>query len=725
MSAIEAAGLKGRERELGSLREFAKERSGHTLLVSSAPGAGASGLLRAFYDELFSNNGPVAPVYFEFKASDGTLRGSAERFLHEFLIQIVAFRRREPGIAASYPDLEELGRLAPVADEAWIGELIGACRYDRRAKSDSAYIARAFGATQRAAVSGAPCLVILDGLENTLLLEGGSRATEILERVYAAEETRVIFSGLEAFITEETNRGRLAERSPAMLSLKRLDFEEAGNLAAALARANGTLLSEQARDLIVTLLEERSDLVIELTAAASAAGRDLKNFRDVLACYRESLMNGRIGGIFDSLLEDAAVPGKRTELVELLHSTVEGVRLTTPAASWLSRLRSPDALRFLEANGIVRVTAGSVRAGSSKVMADYAATKYSVDVRGESEAKISARGLSEGLKKAADAMSARYRSRRSVGLAGILSLFDCQEVPAALFDYGIFREAYKGGDIGRMLDTMRGDLEKIKLPQVFHSDRASAFYPSISEIVGDERAAIAFGFEHAEYDEDNEIVWISAEIDSKLEAGEDLAAFWCDRLEMVAVANDIERFRIWLVAPEGFSPAAQEILHSRHAIGSSAAQTRMLRNYLVSGEIGAEQQASETFSMAIPMGEDTELIAAHAVEDIARKAGFSPGDINKIKTALVEACINAAEHSHSPDKKITIDIVSGPGSITVTVANRGVRFTGLSAEADTQREERRGWGLKLIRSLMDEVKFERVDDGTRLMMVKNRRLQPA
>ena len=31
---------------------------------------------------------------------------------------------------------------------------------------------------------------------------------------------------------------------------------------------------------------------------------------------------------------------------------------------------------------------------------------------------------------------------------------------------------------------------------------------------------------------------------------------------------------------------------------------------------------------------------------------------------------------------------------------------------------RRGWGLKLMRTLMDEVKFEQIDDGTRISMVK-------
>ncbi|MGI8640771.1 MAG: ATP-binding protein [Pyrinomonadaceae bacterium] len=33
-------------------------------------------------------------------------------------------------------------------------------------------------------------------------------------------------------------------------------------------------------------------------------------------------------------------------------------------------------------------------------------------------------------------------------------------------------------------------------------------------------------------------------------------------------------------------------------------------------------------------------------------------------------------------------------------------------------EGRRGWGLKLMQNLMDEVKFEQVDDGTRISMTK-------
>ncbi len=126
------------------------------------------------------------------------------------------------------------------------------------------------------------------------------------------------------------------------------------------------------------------------------------------------------------------------------------------------------------------------------------------------------------------------------------------------------------------------------------------------------------------------------------------------------------------------------------------------------------------------MGDDTELIAAHTVEQIARRITFQPEAINQIKTALIEACINAAEHSLSPDRKIYQRFRVESDRLVVTVSSRGVVPPGINGQngESTQRRRggeskgRRGWGLKLIRSLMDEVEFERVDDGTRLRMTK-------
>ena len=57
--------------------------------------------------------------------------------------------------------------------------------------------------------------------------------------------------------------------------------------------------------------------------------------------------------------------------------------------------------------------------------------------------------------------------------------------------------------------------------------------------------------------------------------------------------------------------------------------------------------------------------------------------------------------------------------LVVIVASRGVMPANVSAQNGYGNgKSRRGWGLKLIQSLMDEVEFERVDDGTQLRMTK-------
>jgi len=130
--------------------------------------------------------------------------------------------------------------------------------------------------------------------------------------------------------------------------------------------------------------------------------------------------------------------------------------------------------------------------------------------------------------------------------------------------------------------------------------------------------------------------------------------------------------------------------------------------------------------VVVPMGEDNELLAANTVEQIARRLSFRPEAINQIKTAVVEACINASEHSFSPDRKIYQRFRLESDRLVITISSRGVVPTNIggnvvqneSTEPADVSEERRGWGLKLIRTLMDEVEFERVDEGTRLRMTK-------
>ena len=186
---------------------------------------------------------------------------------------------------------------------------------------------------------------------------------------------------------------------------------------------------------------------------------------------------------------------------------------------------------------------------------------------------------------------------------------------------------------------------------------------------------------------------------------------------------------MWLLANEGFSAEATELLRARRAHGSSRQQFELLASRL-SASIAEPQLAEATneFAFTFPMGGDNELLAATTVEQVARRLNFTAEAINQIKTAVVEACINASEHSLSPDRKISQRFQVESDRLVITISSRGVLPANIAGategESATAKKEggasddRRGWGLKLIQTLMDEVEFERVDEGTSLRMTK-------
>src|SRR6184192_1815501 len=319
-------------------------------------------------------------------------------------------------------------------------------------------------------------------------------------------------------------------------------------------------------------------------------------------------------------------------------------------------------------------------------------------------------------------MARRYRREAALGLRELLEYFNCQRVPASLFHYDRFAAAHMGvdtEDVNAALDT---ESDLIKLPQVVHVADASAFAASMQ--FEERRCAVAHGFDAADYTDEREIVWVAAQIESKLEASRELTEEWCNRLTALARECGFGRVRLWLVAPEGFSPEACELLNEREAYGSSRRQVELLTARITSEAGGFTESRPDEYEMVIPMGADTELIAAHTVEQIARRVNFRPEAINQIKTALVEACINAAEHSLSPDRKIYQRFRVDNDKLVVTVASRGVvpaegtPQNGGNGNGEPSAKSRRGCGLKLIRTLMDEVEFQRVDDGTQLRMTK-------
>jgi serine/threonine-protein kinase RsbW len=338
--------------------------------------------------------------------------------------------------------------------------------------------------------------------------------------------------------------------------------------------------------------------------------------------------------------------------------------------------------------------------------------------------------LADSLKRAPHTMARHYKQIADAGLRDLISRFNCQRVPAVLFDYQGFSNKYKGAESEAVASGLAAETESFKLPQTIHLATCAAFFSDMRQICEEDHCLIAHTFEEGSYSDARQVIWLAADIKSKLEVDVEVARAWCDRLENMGERLGFSRFQIWLISNEGFSEPAGSLLQRRQALSSNRQQLGLLLARIsetVATEV-VESSERDEFLMVVPMGEDNELIAANTAEQIAKRLTFRPEAINQIKTAIVEACINASEHSFSPDRKIYQRFRVESDRLVITISSRGVvpaNLNGTNSGSETKQaaEERRGWGLKLIRTLMDEVEFERVDDGTSLRMTKYLRPQ--
>ena len=134
-------------------------------------------------------------------------------------------------------------------------------------------------------------------------------------------------------------------------------------------------------------------------------------------------------------------------------------------------------------------------------------------------------------------------------------------------------------------------------------------------------------------------------------------------------------------------------------------------------------------TLALPMVSEMEIEASKTATAIAESIRMSPDRIDEVRMAVVEACINALEHSRAADGEVfvTFQVLGGrdPEKLRITVHDNGVGFSPEDVEPPTMASKlkavrKRGWGLKIIRGLMDDVEIRSGAEGTTVVMSKMR-----
>ena len=125
----------------------------------------------------------------------------------------------------------------------------------------------------------------------------------------------------------------------------------------------------------------------------------------------------------------------------------------------------------------------------------------------------------------------------------------------------------------------------------------------------------------------------------------------------------------------------------------------------------------QKYELSLPSALGCEKVAMDFAAAVAETMHVPADRVEDLKTAVAEACINAIEHGNKLDAnvKIGITLTVGDGRLQVAVQDEGTGIGDVETPDIDQKvegdERRRGWGVVLIKSLMDEVSFESTPEG--------------
>lgn len=125
--------------------------------------------------------------------------------------------------------------------------------------------------------------------------------------------------------------------------------------------------------------------------------------------------------------------------------------------------------------------------------------------------------------------------------------------------------------------------------------------------------------------------------------------------------------------------------------------------------------------LTIPMVPDMEVAAVQTAEAVLRFMAFGEEQIDEVKHALVEGCINAFEHGQGAEGNVHIRFVMDEAELLVEIQDYGPGFTPEAVPRPVEGSAtKRGWGLALMERLMDGVAITSGPAGTQIRMTKRR-----
>lgn len=384
----------------------------------------------------------------------------------------------------------------------------------------------------------------------------------------------------------------------------------------------------------------------------------------------------------------------------------------------------------LEFKGLVSSDFERLEFVEDPVLTDFLFWAFERGVLGKGTSQVAAALVQEKMARAGLAEAGGARERLVLAAKEMMRRWDCREVPDILFDFRAFREKFDGKGLLEVMIGMEREPARLRLPKI---SSVSTGYRSRKGGLRFDFDLVAYGFQDADFSEENLVIWAVDVASEKTLTGPMLEHFE-NRCRILALEKGLrpEQFRKWMIFEGSAEPPVADRAAEYGILLTHRFQFKLLLHLFGLEEPGAEtppaaeRQAGPPapppaaepleIELLLPLKGDTEVVAAKVAEEVASYASLDPDTVDRLKMALIEACINAFEHSGAESGKVRLKYVLSPEKIELFVQDEGKGFRPGKPGDESRRN--RGWGLKLIRELVDDLDITTGETGTVVRMVK-------
>jgi anti-sigma regulatory factor (Ser/Thr protein kinase) len=130
-----------------------------------------------------------------------------------------------------------------------------------------------------------------------------------------------------------------------------------------------------------------------------------------------------------------------------------------------------------------------------------------------------------------------------------------------------------------------------------------------------------------------------------------------------------------------------------------------------------------TLKVDLPRIPNIELVAIEGLNRLGQHLGIAEEKIGEARILVTEAVINALEHAGEQNPEVRVEFTATKEKLIIFVRDYGTGFEPSSVEEPDIRAKlgsthKRGWGLKLMKSMSDDFRIESDAQGTKITLTK-------